>query len=326
MMQRLLSAAIFLHLICGVCAAAEKADVYPTRPIRLVDGFAAGGSSDYLARAVAPRLSERLGQTVIVENRPGGGGNIGTESVARATADGYTLLIGATTSLASSRSLYPKLGYDLLKDFAFVSSVGTSANLWVAHPSLPVRSMQELIALARKKPKGVNYGSAGVGSIGHLSMALLESRAGIRFLHVPYKGVGPVIVATTSGEVEVGSGSAPAAVPMIKAKRLIPLAVSSATRLAAFPDVPTVAEAGVKGFNVTPVFAIYAPAGTPAEIVNLLNAEIRKIVETDDIKARFMVQAVDAKGSTSAELRSIVEGEVAQWARVIKEAGIVFEN
>ena len=325
MSQRVLSAAIVLQLICSVCAAAENAD-YPNRPIRLVDGFAAGGSSDYLARAVAPRLSERLGQTVIVENRPGGGGNIGSESVARATADGYTLLIGATTSLASSLSLYPKLGYDLLKDFTFVSSVGTSANLWVAHPSLPVRSMQELIALARKNPKGVNYGSAGVGSIGHLSMALLESRAGVRFLHVPYKGVGPVVVATTAGEVPVGSGSAPAAVPMIKAKRLIPLAVSSATRLAAFPDVPTVAEAGVKGFNVTPVFAIYAPAATPADIVNLLNAEIRKIVGTDDIKAKFMVQAVDAKGSTSAELKAIVEGEVAQWARVIKEAGIVFEN
>lgn len=326
MSQRLLSALIVLHLISGVCAAAEKADAYPTRPIRLIDGFAPGGNSDYLARSVAPRLTERLGQTVIVENRPGGAGNIGTEIVARATPDGYTLLIGASTSLASSRSLYPKLGYDLLEDFAFVSAVGATANIWVSHPSLPVKSMKELIALARAKPKGVRYGSAGVGSIGHLSMSLLESRAGIQFLHVPYKGAGPVIVATTGGEVEVGSGGAPAAVPMIKAKRLIPLAVSSATRLGALPDVPTMAESGVKGFSVTPVFGILAPAGTPAGIVNRLNAEIRKIVEADDIKARFLAQALDAKGSTSAEFRSIVVAEVAQWARVIKEAGIVSSN
>ena len=326
MRQRLVFAVICGLSIPGGGFAAEKADAWPTRPIRIIDGFAAGGNSDYLARSIAPRLAERLGQSVVVENRPGGSGNIGTEAVARAAPDGYTLLIGASTSLAAGRSLYPKLGYDLLKDFTFVSAVGATASIWVSHPSLPVRSMKELIALARARPSAVGYGSAGVGTIGHLSMALLEVRAGVKFLHVPYKGAGPVILATTGGEVPVGSSGAPAAIPMIKAKRLIPLAVSSATRVGALPDVPTVAESGIKGFNVTPIFGILAPVATPPEIVNLLNAEIRRIVETEDMKARFLGQALDARGSTVAEFRSIVEAEVAQWARVIKEAGIVPDN
>jgi len=326
MRQQMLLAVVCGLSLPGACLAAENPGAYPTRPIRIVDGFAAGGNSDFLARAIAPRLSERLGQSVVVENRPGGSGHIGTEGVARSAPDGYTLLIGASTSLSSGRSLNPKLGYDLMKDFTFVGAVGATAALWVSHPSLPVRSMKELIALARSKPNAVSYGSAGVGTIGHLAMALLENRAGVRFLHVPYKGAGPVVLATAGGEVAVGSGGAPAAIPMIKAKRLIPLAVSSAKRIGALPDVPTVAESGIPGFNVTPIFGILAPAATPPEIVNLLSTEIRRIVESDDTKARFLGQALDARSSTSAEFRSIVEAEVAQWARVIKEAGIVADN
>ncbi len=185
MWKRLLCTAILAHASCGVWAASGTADSYPSKPIRIVDGFAAGGSSDFLSRIIASKLTERFGQTVIVDNRPGAGGNVGAEIMARANPDGYTLHLGASTSLASSRSLYPKLGYDLLKDFSYISSVATGPGVLLAHPSIPAKSVSELVAFARSKPNAIRYGSGGVGSIGHLTLELLKIRTGMELLHVP---------------------------------------------------------------------------------------------------------------------------------------------
>lgn len=322
MWKRLICAAILAHASFAVSAASSKTDAYPSKPIRLLVGFPAGGSDDYIARVIGQKLTERFGQTVIVDNRPGAAGNIAAEMAARANPDGYTLLIIGSTTTAASPSLYPKLGFDLLKDFSYVGVVATSANVFLAHPSVPVKSVSDLVALARAKPKAIRYASSGVSSFGHLAMELLQRLARIEMVHVPYKGGPAGITALAGGEVEVGSGAIPAAIPLIKAKRLNALAVTSAKRIGAMPGVPTVAESGFPGFDVTNLGGILAPSGTPDAVVKLLNAELRKIVQMDDVKAKFLVQGLDVAESTPAELTAIMASEVARWARIIKEAGI----
>ena len=322
MWKRLLGTVILAHASCGVWAASGSADSYPSKPIRIIDGFPAGGGADYLARVIGPKLTERFGQPVIVDNRPGAGGNLGAEIAARANSDGYTLLLGVSSALAPSRSLYPKLGYDLLKDFAYVSRVATGGQILVAHPSVPAKSLAEFVTLARSQPKTMRYSSAGVGSPGHLAMELLLSRTGMEILHVPYKGSPPAVTALLGGEVQISFASITAMLPTIQAKRLQALAVSSVKRIAVLPGVPTVAESGYPGFDVSSTFGIFAPAGTPAAVIKLLNAELRKIVQMDDVRAKFTAQALEAAASTPDELKTIIEAEVAQWARVIKDANI----
>jgi tripartite-type tricarboxylate transporter receptor subunit TctC len=322
MWKRLLCTAILAHASVGVWAAGGSADPYPNKPIRIIDGFPPAGVADYLARVIGPKLTERFGQTVIVENRPGAASHIGAEFVARANPDGYTLMMGVSLPLAAGRSLYPKLGYDLLKDFSFVTMVATGAQVLLAHPSLPAKSVSELVALARSKPKAISYGSAGVGSPGHLGMELLQSRTGMELLHVAYKGAAPTAIALTGGEVQIGFASLIAALPIIQAKRLNALAVASAKRLGTLPEVPTVAESGVPGFDTTLAFGILAPTGTPAAVVKLLNAEIRNILQMGDIRAKFAEQALDAVGGTPDEYRAFMEAETAKWTRVIKDANI----
>jgi tripartite-type tricarboxylate transporter receptor subunit TctC len=314
--------AILAHASFAASAASGETESYPAKPIRLIVGFPAGGSDDYIARVLGQKLTERSGQSVIVDNRPGAAGNIAAEIVARANPDGYTLLIIGSTTTAASPSLYPKLGFDLLKDFTYIGVVATSANVFLAHPSVPVKSVSDLITLARAKPKTVRYASSGVSSFGHLAMELLQRLAKIELVHVPYKGGPAGITALAGGEVEVGSGAIPAAIPLIKAKRLNPLAVTSIKRIGAMPGVPTVAESGYPGFDVTNLGGILAPAGTPDSVVKLLNAELRSIVRMDDVKAKFLVQGLDVAESTPQELRAIMESEVPRWARIIKEAGI----
>jgi tripartite-type tricarboxylate transporter receptor subunit TctC len=322
MWKRLLCAAILAHASFSVWAASGTADSYPNKPLRAILGFPPGGSDDYLARIIGPKLTERFGQTVIVDNRPGAAANIGAEITAGANPDGYTLFLGPSTLLAASRSLYPKLGYDLLKDFSYISRVATGGTVLLAHPSLPAKSVSELVALAHSKPKTIPYGSAGVASLAHLSMELLQSRTGMELLHVAYKGAASNAIALTGGEVKIGFSSVAAALPMIQAKRLNALAVTTAKRLGVLPEVPTVAESGVPGYDVTITFGILAPTGTPAAVVKLLNTEIRNIVQMDDVRAKFAAQALDAVGSTPDEYRAITEAETAQWARVIKDAHI----
>lgn len=322
MWKRLLFAAILVHASGVVSAATGLADGYPSKPIRLILGYPPGGSDDYLARIIGPKLSQRLSQPVIVENRPGAAGNMGAEMAAHADPDGYTLYLGPSTLLAASRSLYPKLRYDLLKDFSFISVVATGGTVLLAHPSLPATSVSELVVLARSDPKGIPYGSAGVGSLSHLSMELLQSRTGIELLHVAYKGAAPTSAALTAGEVKVAFSRVAAALPMIQAKRINALAVTTAKRLETLPEVPTVSESGVPGFDVTITFGVLAPAGTPIAVVNLLNAEIRNIMQMPDVRTRLAAQALAAGMSTPNEYRTITEAETTQWTRVIKDARI----
>lgn len=322
MRKRFLCIATLAHVSCSLWAATGTGESYPTKPIRLILGFPPGGGDDYIARVIGPKLTDRFGQTVIVDNRPGAASTIAAEITARATPDGYTLFLGTSTALASSRSLYPKLGYDLLRDFSYISSVASGASVLLGHPSLPARTTSELVALARSTPKAVRYASGGVASSSHLAMELLISRTGMQLLHVPYKGAGPSLIALAGGEVQLLLVSVAAAGPMIKAKRLNALAVSSAKRVGALPEVPTLAESGVPGFDVTQQFGVFTPAGTPSAIVVLLNAETRNIVRMDDIKAKFAEQGLEPAGSTPEEWKAIMEAEVAQWARVIKDAHI----
>jgi tripartite-type tricarboxylate transporter receptor subunit TctC len=318
-MLRQLLIAFFLM---QVAAGASGQSGYPGRTIRIVDGFAPGGSADFLARIIAPKLGERLGQPVIVENRPGAAGNIGAQSVARAAPDGYTLLMGSVTALSSSPSLYRKLDYDLLKDFSYVTRVATAANVLVAHPSVPAASIAELVALSRSRPGTLSFGSAGTGSPGHLFMEQLQILTGMKLLHVPYKGGSPAVAGLLAGDVQLSFSSITATLSMIKANRLKALSTSGANRSPALPGVPTMAESGVQGWDARNPFALLAPAGTPAAVVNLLNAEVGNILALDDVKASFAGQGFEASGSTPDEIRGIAETETKLWARVVKEANI----
>ena len=273
MWRRLLCTAILVHASFGAWAASSAPDNYPSKPLRLIVGFPPGGADDAVARVIAPKIAERLGQTVIVDNRPGAAGNVGTEIAARANADGYTLLLMGSITLASSPGLYPRLGYDALGDFSYISFVGSFPQILVAHPSVPSRSFPEFVALARSKPKGIRYGSGGVASTGHLAMELLQRVAGIELLHVPYKGAGPALIAVAGGETQIAFAGTGGAIPLIKAKRLNALAVTSAKRSAAAPDVPTVAESGFPGFNVTNTLGILAPTGASPKVIKLINSE-----------------------------------------------------
>ena len=320
MWKRLLCTVILAHASCGVWAA--SADSYPNKPIRIVDGFAAGGSTDYVARILGAKITERSGQPVLVDNRPGAAGTVAAEYTARAAPDGYTLYIHLSTILMSSPGLYTKLGYDLAKDFSYVAIVATGMNMLVVHPSIPVKSVSELVALARSKPNVIRSGSAGVGSSIHLTMEVFKSRTGIDLLHVPYKGGAPMVVALAGGEVEVAFASVTTAVPMIKANKLNVLGVSGAKRLALMPEVPTVAESGVPGFEVTDAFGIVGPAGTPAAIVKQLNSEFRNIVQMEDVRTRLASQGLEPAAMTPEETRAFMLAEMARWARVIKDANI----
>ena len=311
--------------LAGESATARTATVtqdYPQRPIRIIDGFPAGGATDYLSRVIGQKLSERFGQTVLVENRPGAAGNIGAEIAAHATPDGYSLHIGLTSILAPSRSLYSKLNYDLLNDFAYVTLVASGTYILSVHPSVPARSLSELVALAKSKPGQLSYSSGGVASSLHLAGEILKNRTGVDILHVPYKGGAPAAAAVTAGEVQLGFASPAAALPLMKGGRIIALAVSSAKRAKAFPELPTIAESGYPGFDVTPWYGILAPVATPAPIIRLLNVEIAKVLQMADVQALFATQGMEAAGSTPEQFKQIMQAEVAQWAKVIRDANI----
>jgi tripartite-type tricarboxylate transporter receptor subunit TctC len=306
----------------AMMAGNVSAASFPARPIRIVDGFPAGGGTDYLARVIAIKLTDSLGQSVIVDNRAGAASNLAAELVSRANPDGHTWFMGLTSVLAPSVTLYPKIPYNLLKDFSYGSLVATGTYALVTHPSVSAKSVQELVKLAKARPGELRYGSSGVAGPLHLAAELLKSRAGVNILHVPYKGAAPVVAAVVGGEVQVGFASVAAALPMVKANRLNALAVTSLTRAKAFPDLPTVAESGFPGFDVTPSYGILLPAGTPVDIVNQINAEIGKVLKLPDVQASYASQALEASHSTPARFRQIMEDEVNLWARVIREANI----
>ncbi len=302
-------------------ASLAWAQAYPTKPIRLVVPFPAGGTTDILARAAAQKLTEAWGQTVIVDNRPGAGGNIGSELVAKAAPDGYTLEMGTVGTHAINASLYAKMPYDHVKDFVPVILVAGVPNVLVVHPSVPVHSVAELIAYAKANPGKLNFASSGSGTSIHLSGELFKVMAGVQMAHVPYKGSAPAVQDLLGGQVQLMFDNLPSSLPHIKAGKLRALAVTSATRASALPDVPTVAEAGLPGFEASSWFGVLAPAGTPPAIVAKLNAEIAKWLATPEAQEKLSAQGANIASGTPEDFAKHIAGETTKWAKVVKESG-----
>jgi tripartite-type tricarboxylate transporter receptor subunit TctC len=312
---------IAVLLCCSFAALAVNAQQYPTRPVRFVVPFAPGGSVDTLARTVGPKLADAVGQQIVVDNRPGGNGDIGMLIVAKAPPDGYTILLGYIANLAIAPSLYPKMPYDPGKDYAPVTQVATSPNVLTAHPSVPARGLQELIALAKAKPGAVNFASTGVASVGHLTGELLNSLAGMKMTHVPYKGGGQAIIDLVGGHVQVMFSGFSAAMPHIKSGKVRALAVTGAKRSPALPDVPTIAEQGFPGVEATAWYGVLAPAGTPKPVVVRLHGELVKIFKMPDVVQRLDALGFEMVGSTPEEFSSYMKAETMKWAKVVKASG-----
>ncbi len=314
-------AAVLSFAVCA-SAQAQGAQGYPNKPIRIVVPYAAGASTSLVTRAVGQKLTEAWGQPVIVDNRGGAGGAIGTEIVAKSPPDGYTLLLG---TFGINSAVYSKLSYDPVKDFAPVILLATVANILAVHPSLPVTSVKELIALGKEKPGKLNYGSSGNGSTSHLSGEMLKSMAGISMTHVPYKGGAPMMADLLGGQLEVMFDQVPAVLPHVKAGRVRALAVTTARRSAAAPEVPTVAEAGVPGYEMTVWYALMAPAGTPRDIIGKLNTEMVKILNQPEFKQQMLAQGAELSSSTPEQLAEIIRTDLAKYAKVAKEAGATLD-
>ena len=309
----------------GALVATASAQNYPQRPLRLIVPTAPGGGTDFTGRLVAAKLSETLGQQVVVENRGGGGGSVGADNAAKATPDGYTLLLGSIATHAVNPALYKKLPYDHLKDFAPVSLIGTVPNVLVVHPSVPVKTFAEFVSYAKANPGKINYGSSGVGSPPHLSMELLRSLTGINLVHVPYKGAGPALADLLGGQVQTMCTSLAGQITFIRAGRVRALGVTTAKRNPQLPEVPTSVESGVPGYEVTIWYAVFAPVATPNAIVQRLNSEMVKVLNAPEMKDRMAQQGMDPAPSTPAELAAFVKIETAKWAKAAKDSGATAE-
>ena len=315
-------------LAATVCAAAivhcagAAAQAWPAKSVRIVVPFPPGGSTDIVARIVAQKLGERLGQSMVIENRGGAGGTLGAAQVAKAAPDGYTLLVASTSTHVVAPGVYPKLEYDPVKDFAPVSLMAVSPYLLVVNPALPAKSVKELVELARKQPGKLNYASAGVGSTTHLTMEMLKAVSNTYMLHIPYNGNGPAGTAVISGQVEILFGSLPALLAHAKGGRVRALAVGTLARAPSMPEVPTVAESGYPGFDASLWLAVMAPAGTPQPIIDRLHKEIVTVVQAADTRALLDKAGAEPLTSSPAELAALVRDGVAKYAKIIKTAGI----
>jgi tripartite-type tricarboxylate transporter receptor subunit TctC len=301
--------------------AIAQAPAYPTKPIRIVVPFPPGGATDILARDVAQKLTDAWGQSVIVDNRPGAGGNIGSELVAKSAPDGYTLEMGTVGTHAINASLYAKMPYDNVKDFVPIILVAGVPNVLEVNPALPVNSVPELIAYAKANPGKLNFASSGNGTSIHLSGELFKAMAGVEMTHVPYKGSAPALQDLIAGQVQVMFDNLPPSLPQIRAGKLRALAVTSAARAPALPDVPTVAEAGLPGFEASSWFGLLAPAGTPPAIVAQINAEVGKWLATPEAKENLAKQGANAAGGTPEDFAKHIAAETAKWAKVVKASG-----
>ena len=320
---RLRNAVSVAALAACVAGTAGAADVYPAKPVKLVIPFPPGGSNDVVGRVIAQQLGERLGQQVVVDNRGGAGGVIGTEMVAKASPDGYTLLF-ISSAFAANSSLY-KLPYDPVKAFVPVAMIAAGPNVLAVAPNLPVNSVKELIALAKQKPGQLNYASAGIGSFQHLGSALFVSMARVDIVHVPFKGGGPAMVDVIAGNTQIMLGSLVQTLPQIKSGKLKALGVGGLKRSPTMPEVPTIAEAGLPGYDAVNWWGIIAPAGTPPAIVARLHGELGAVVQTPDLQKRFEAEAVEAIQMSPAAFGQYIERETIKWARVVKDAGIKAE-
>ena len=309
-----------LSILALIFAATASAQSFPTKPLKIIVPFPAGGTVDFFARVISTKLSEALGQSVLVENRAGAGGNIAAEAVAKAAPDGYTLLMGSEI-IAINTSLYSKIGYDPVKDLAPITLVGTVPNILIVHPGLPVSSVNDLIALAKKTPGKISFASTGQGTSTHLSSELFKLMANIDMLHIPYKGGPPAIADLISGQVNMMFINMPTGITHVRSGKAKIIAVSSIKRVSQLPDVPTVDQAGVKGFETSAWSGLYAPAGTPADIINRLNAEVVKILKQPSVREQLMAQGAEPVGDTPEEFSRFTLAEISKWAKIIKISG-----
>ena len=324
MMSRLFSPAVVVGCALSAAAPAALGQAYPTKPVRMIAASSPGSAVDIVARIVAQKLGEQLGQQVVVDNRAGAGGNLGAELAATAAPDGYTLFMG-TPAHAINTGLYRKLNYDLIRDFSPVTQVTSGQYVVVVHPSLPAKSIRELISLARAKPGQLNYASAGSGNATHLAGELFASATRIKLVHVPYKGSGPAVTDLVGGQVQLMFANLVAALPQVKTGRIRALAVTGQKRAAAAPELPTVIEAGVPGYVVTSWFGVLLPAATPRELIMKLNAELARTMSAPDVRDRLAADGAEPTTGTPEQFGAFLRAEITQWTKVVKDAGIVAE-
>ncbi len=317
------------RMVCGailaVIAGAAAAQTWPNRPVRVISPFAPGGGADITTRAIASKLAPALGQQILVDNRGGAGGMLGVEIAAKSPPDGYTLVLGTIGPIAINPSLISKMPYHPIKDLAPISQAAVAVNVLVVHPSLPAKSVKELIAIAKARPADLNYGSSGSGAADHLAGELFNSMVKVKMAHIPYKGGAPAMLDLISGNVQLVFSTYSTAAAAIDARRVRPLAVTGLARFESMPDLPTMAEAGLKGFEVSNWYGMFAPAGTPREIISRLNSEIVKALAMPDVKKRLLNSGIIATSSSPEAFAAYIQAETAKWAKVIKEANIKVE-
>jgi tripartite-type tricarboxylate transporter receptor subunit TctC len=316
--MRRVAAALFIAVAFSGGAAAQA---WPEKPVRFVVGFTPGGPSDILARALGQKLAELWAQQVVIENRPGAGGNIGAELVAKSAPDGTTWLLGNNSILATNQSLYAKLGYDPVKDFAPVALVAVQPNILVVNPSVPASSVKELIALAKAKPGALNYASSGSGAAAHLAGELFKAMTGVDMIHVPYKGAQPALTDVMAGQAQLMFATSASVIPYIKAGRLRALAVTTSQRSASAPELPTVSEAGVPGFEAITWHGVVVPAATPRPLVERLNADIVKVLRMRDLRERLESLGAELAPGTPQDFADYIAREIPKWAKVVKDSG-----
>ena len=319
--RRRLALGLALAATLAAAPLVASAQAYPAKPITIVVPFAAGGTTDILARVIGQALTKELGQSVIVDNRVGAGGNIGAQFAAKSTADGYTLFMGTVGTHAINQSLYKKLPFDPVKDFAPITRVAMVPNLLVANPGKPYKSVKELIAYAKANPGKVNFGSAGSGSSIHLSGELFNALAKVDMVHVPYKGSAPAVTDLVGGQIDLMFDNMPSAIQHVRTGRLRALAVTTAKRSPELPDVPTVAEAGVPGYEATSWFGMFAPAATPAPVIARLNAALVKVLADADVKKKLAEQGAEPHGEKPEQFAEFIGKEAAKWSKVVKDSG-----
>jgi tripartite-type tricarboxylate transporter receptor subunit TctC len=308
---------VFLLLSFAGPAAAQP---YPSKPVRFLVGFPPAGTNDIVARMLAQKLTDNVGQSFVVENRGGANTAIATEVAARAAPDGYTILLNAPGHATNPALM--KLPFDSVKDFAFISLVAESQNLVVVHPSFPPRNVQELIAFSKRRPGAINYASSGTGTTVHLSAELFQFMTGVKWVHIPYKGGGPAVIELIAGQTSVMFSNVPTVIQHVRSGKLRPLAVTGSKRSSAIPNMPTVAESGVPGYEVTACYGVSAPAKTPPAIIERLNAEIVRALNSPDLRERLVSQGADPVGNTPEQYTAFMQNEIAKWAKVIQAAGI----
>ena len=302
-------------------AGAASAQAWPARPIRIIVPFPPGGGLDIFARITAPRLQENLGQQIVVENRSGAGGMVGADAVAKAAPDGYTLLFASSAEVTISQHLHPKMTYDAAKDFAPVSYAAHAAMLFSVHPSLPAKTLQEVIAHARANPGKLSFASAGTGGVQHLAGEILKTAAKVDIVHIPYKGAGPAVIDMVGGQVQMGFTALPSSIQHARSGRLRPIAVTNAKRSEVAPELPTFSELGYPQLDLVVWYAALFPARTPAEIVARMNAEINRAVNSPDIKAKLLEQGVESVGTTPDQLARFMQSESARYGKIIRDTG-----